>query len=145
MNSTEILEGNKLIANFLGWETFSRYHSWKCKNVIQYDQSLLDEPYINENDGYLYEESELFHSSWDWLMPVIDKIEHLYETPTSLPLFGINSHHCCFALTYPHKYTKFIAGCYPTSPEKIKANSKIEAAWMVAIEFIKYYNKQKQQ
>lgn len=145
MNSTEILEGNKLIANFLGWKTFSRYHSWKCKNVIQYDQSLLDEPYINENDGYLYEGSELFHSSWDWLMPVVEKIEHLYEDKHKLPLFEITSHNCNFALTHPMEFKQWIVGCFPESREKVKANSKIEAAWIVAVEFIKWFNKQQKQ
>lgn len=129
MNSTEILEGNKLIAEFVGEEAPG--------NPI-YKVYKLQQGFISEYDLE-------YNSSWDWLMPVVEKIEHLYETPTSLPLFNINSHYCKFALTHPHKYKVFIVGSYKTSPEEIKANSKIEAAWMVAVEFIKYYNKQKQQ
>ena len=126
MNSTEILEGNKLIANFLGWKTFSRYHSWKCKNVIQYDQSLLDEPYINENDGYLYEESELFHSSWDWLMPVIEKIESLNH-----PVY-INSNNCVIYEKVGRNHGWFIDNY---------ADTKIEATWISCVEFIKITSK----
>ena len=49
MNSIEILEGNKLIAEFL-------------------NQKL---PSNSDFDIYLY------HSSWDWLIPVVEKIESL--------------------------------------------------------------------
>ena len=128
MNLTEIPEGNKLIAEFMELGMSDSYGYFYVK--------LVDRIEMYNQFQFMY------HLSWDWLMPVVEKIERLYETETSLPMFEINSHYCKFALTYPHKYKAFITGCYRSSPEEIKANSKIEAAWIVAVEFIKYYNKQ---
>lgn len=137
MNSTEIIEGNKLIAEFMG------LNYTNLINGIWFDMQNNGHRNIEiMNDAKNY---ALYHSDWNWLMPVVDKIEHLYADKNSLPRFEINSHNCRFAISYPRKYRVFIAGCYNDSPEEIKANSKIEAAWMVAVEFIKYYNKQKQQ
>ena len=126
MNSTEIIEGNKLIAKFIS-------------NKIS-----IEFGYLIDNEWFEPRQFK-FNSSWNWLMPVVNKIEHLYEDEHSLPRFEINSHHCKFSVNHPRKYKSWIVGCYKTSPEKVKANTKIEAAWMVAVEFIKYHNKQKQQ
>ena len=93
--------------------------------------------------GIIYPSQLKFKNDWNWLMIAVEKIEHLYETKTSLPRFEINSHHCEFAVAHPLKYKSWIVGCYPESPESIKANSKIEAAHMVVVEFIKWYNKNK--
>lgn len=63
MTNEEILEGNKLIAEFMGFE-FN-------KSKIIYD------PTDTNPEGKLigYPLSNLkYHSSWDWLIPVIDKI-----------------------------------------------------------------------
>lgn len=132
MEIKDIKSSNKLIAEFM--------------EATSYKHGIFDAVNFPEKTEEGFKSYDLiylkYNSSWDWLMPCIDKIERLYETETSLPMFEINSHYCKFALTYPHKYKVFIAGCYRSSPEEIKANSKIEAAWMVAVEFIKYYNKQ---
>lgn len=47
----EILEGNKLIADFMGW--------------IHHEDKAYDEKEMRELKH---------HSSWDWLMPVVEKI-----------------------------------------------------------------------
>lgn len=59
---------NKLIADFMG------------VNVITIDDVRENKnPYISSADGHL--ESDLkYHSSWDWLMPVVEKIERQYKT-----------------------------------------------------------------
>ena len=87
-----------------------------------------------------YKQLKMYNESWDYLMPIVDKIEHLYETEKSLPVFDINSHHARFAVSYPFKYKNWIVGIGAKSAEKIKADSKIEATWMVVVEFIKWYN-----
>lgn len=121
MTPEEIKEGNRIIAKFIAIDT--------CFE----DGYRIGDEWFDLN-------RMLFHSSWDWLMPVIESIEHIYEDEHSLPRFEINSHHCEFAVVHPLKYKKWIVGCYPESPESIKANSKIEAAHMVVVEFIKWYN-----
>lgn len=57
MNDT--LEGNKLIAEFMGWQN----------NGDRY----FDKP--NNKTFLLYPNEMKFNSSWDWLMPVVEKIE----------------------------------------------------------------------
>ena len=69
MSEQEIIEGNKLIAEFMG---------------IYNQQLLLN---TNENIGsqyisYLgdnYISNLKFHKSWDWIMPVVKKIGKIYE------------------------------------------------------------------
>ena len=62
------MKDNKLIAEFMGWElqdypTDRWYGSYR------------------EPNGKLHRNTDteplLFHASWDWLMPVVDKIEGL--------------------------------------------------------------------
>ena len=63
----------------------------------------------------------LFDKSWDWLMPVVDKIEN--ETSTTFNIENDNVH---------------ISGDFKLS---IFEHSKIESVYKAVVEFIKYYNK----
>jgi len=62
------MKNNKLIAEFMG------------VNVITLDDVRKNkDPYHSSSDGYLKDDLK-YHSSWDWLMPVVEKIESLgYE------------------------------------------------------------------
>ena len=124
MNNNQIFKDNILIAKFMD--------NWT-------DNGLEPAYYVYNHKGYQSNEL-LFHSSWDWLMPVIDKIESIGETKDRKRRFEINSHNCQTAVFKP-KFEVFIVGCYLKSPEKEKASSKIEAAYKVVIKFIKWYNK----
>ena len=134
MSEQGIIEGNKLIAEFmeLGWETIKEVCISNLKKYGHRNPDYLNNPmYWN-----------CYHSSWDWLMPVVEKIEYLYATDYILPRFEINSHTCSFSVGYPKfkKYKQWICGCYNSSPEKEKRNTKIEAAYYICVEFIKWYN-----
>ena len=72
----------------------------------------------------------------------VEKIERLNETSTQLNIFEISAHLSTFC-TFTPKYKTFTCGAYKTSPEKIKASTKLEATYKVVIEFIKWYNKNK--
>ena len=139
MIKQKIIEGNKLIAEFMGYKLITPSMR---KNPEMWNISYWENPEMKKISGkVLCSENNLrYHSSWDWLMPCIDKIEKSYETKDTLPRFEINSHYCSFSIKYKQGYKNWIVGCYLESPEKIKTNSKIEAAYMVIIEFIKYYN-----
>lgn len=64
MEEKEILEGNKLIAEFMGHKV----------GVTQDEYDDLNDKGI-ENAVYLFHEDNLpYHKEWDWLMPVIEKI-----------------------------------------------------------------------
>ena len=125
------LTGNKLIAEFMGWKTHKRMHYILQREVIEYNQNLLIEPYCNHNDGYIQEGGELFDNSWDWLMPVIEKIENLenyrfditirQETITILDKDKEEEIYCFFG----------------------EGESKLEIVYKAVIEFIKWYNENK--
>ena len=69
MEKEEILKGNKLIAKFMPNMVFIEPKNKDCKSYwrkLDADNLPMAE-YIK--DGLRY------HSSWDWLMPVVEKIE----------------------------------------------------------------------
>ena len=60
-------EENKLIAEFMGYETYEHTNSIAIR--------LLEENEFNSIDiGHVHTK---FHTSWDWLMPVVEKVEGL--------------------------------------------------------------------
>ena len=85
MSEQEIIEGNRLIAEWLGYEIDPlaeedepiRYY---VDDHIECVADGIDywETFEEDWTSWLYPEQMKFHSSWDWLMPVIDKIEAEY-------------------------------------------------------------------
>lgn len=108
----EQIEGNKLIAEFMGG---------KLKHY-----NLSNEPYYQmPNKQQWMPERLIYYSSWDWLMPVVEKIEKLGLKCE----IGIAS-----CVIYSAKY----------NVEKVYAETKIKATWLAVVEFIKWYNQTKQ-
>lgn len=114
---TDIAEGNKIIAEFMVWE----YRGGFTK--------IWATPLVN-NKAHLYREDEMqFHTSWDWLMPVVEKIEKFgYASSIEggdsdegylCDFIDINNMECSCASNY---------------------TSKIEAVWRSVIQFIEWYN-----
>jgi uncharacterized protein YqgV (UPF0045/DUF77 family) len=70
----ENVENNKLIAEFMGL-----YPEETLKGDSVYAIKECHSPNkLNDIKTNFYSESELkFHFSWDWLMPVVEKIEEL--------------------------------------------------------------------
>lgn len=109
MTQKEILRGNKLIGIFLG-----------MKYINDAPEDFPNGYYIPTNsddtDIPLLVEDWYFHSSWDWLKPVIDKIANLYEEGIQQPNGTI------------YTFTIF---------------AHIDSTWLSVIDFIKWYNTQK--
>lgn len=111
----KILHGNKVIAEFMG-----AYY------VNDAPEDYPDGYYMNDIDDIpLLPDEFYFHSSWDWLMPVVEKIEGLG--------YGV---------------TIYRKGCHINDVGLSSANgfnhsSKIEQTWKACVEFIEWYNKQK--
>ena len=59
----EIIEGNKLIAEFMGYEP--RIQSWR---------GMKDNTTYKINERWFPNWTLQYHTSWDWLMPVVEKI-----------------------------------------------------------------------
>jgi|SRR6185312_15737930 len=94
MKENEILEGNKLIAEFMG--------------------AVFAETQINipSKDGQWYFIEDLkYNYSWDWLMPVVEKIKKYWFDD------NCEAHKVC----------------------SLSIVTPIEEVWGVVVEFIKYY------
>ena len=120
MNINEINEGNRLIAEFIGW-----------KNIGMKDLELWQR---FPNDMGITTPQCKFHSDWNWLMSVVEKIIKEYRTDY------YNEYDMC----QPDLYSVTIGYDAKYSSQGLSKNSLIEATWLAVIELIKWYNTQKQ-
>lgn len=113
----DIIEGNKLIAEFIeGKMIVVDYHGI---NIIQ----LPDRQY--DLLGLKY------HSSWDWLMPVVEKIEEgNYAVTITQNICTIRA-----CIMGDRTIRAHQTGNYKTP------NTKLFNTWLAVVEFIKWYNK----
>jgi hypothetical protein len=142
MIQEEINEGNKLIADFMQIKTelISPYGIG-----IPRLYSMQEEHQTEEGDC-----TELsYDCSWDWLMPVVEKLDRLdisnlnlknancihTEIAGSHIKICIREHHT--GTDYDYHFIYFKNG-YSDN------DSKIEAIWIAVVEFIKWYNKNKE-
>lgn len=116
MNTEE--EGNKLIANFDDNMKLDvsdpKERSW-MRNVIG----------SNVEDEWFHLNSLKYHSSWGWLMPVVEKIEQ-----------GNYGFKMC---------RKVVEIYYDDTKElilKVKESSRLASLYKAVVDFIKWYNTQ---
>lgn len=103
------------------------------KNI--YEGNILIAKFMNrnppkENYGVLW-----YHKSWDWLTPVIEKIESLTKNFVS-PYFNICNNYCVL-----HWQTDSL---HPTCFRYLQShcgNNKLQTLWECCVDFIKWYNK----
>jgi hypothetical protein len=111
MTREELLKENKLIAEFMG----AFKEEGQLVNILTVPLGN-DEWYLDIDD----EESGQFHTSWDWLIPVIDKIYSSDE------------------------YYKYKSDSIGIFEREVFINTKyIEETFKSVVEFINWYNKQK--
>ena len=121
----EVVEGNKLIAEFMGMKFIPHgkwYHLFK-PNEDCWQPKGFSIWFANKHLKY--------SSSWDWLMPVVEKIERLgYKTKISFDDFGT--------------WTQIHYGLSVADTSETKAlnqhGTKIENTYKTVVEFIKWHN-----
>lgn len=106
MNTTE---KNKLIAEFMGW---------KSTNILNEYYNDSEESW--QKVGVLNINTFCYHSDWNWLMEVVEKIE-------SLDIY--------YDKYIDHNSSMFTSG-------KIELSTKIEAVYNACVTFIEWYNEQ---
>jgi hypothetical protein len=120
MTKEEILESNKLIANFMQYKvTEFQFRNWKTLVFCDEDDyiDIRDISYFTPNNN------------WNDLMPVVEKIESLCIDVTIL-------RQTCRIATWERNFNQ----------ECLSNESKIHATYSVVVEFIKwYYSQQKRQ
>lgn len=116
MNQEQLLEGNKLIAKFDGWVHFP---TPKNKGNGYWN---------NEKRGFAHWSLDSFkyHSSWDWLMPVVGKINKLFDEESDNWLGK------CLDDDFP----KII---------ELRITESIKSVYVHVIQFIQWYNTQNKQ
>lgn len=114
MTDKEIIEGNKLLAEFHG-KYNTKWHTIGCYPIKDLK----------------------YHTSWDWLMPVVEKIE--FYTPDEIGsgfAVYINEKQCIIK-------SKFVDYSYMDNPiTGASADTKIESVWLAVVSFIQWYNTQ---
>lgn len=116
-------ENNKLIAEFMGVK-FHEKNQGDVYDVLEYSKT-----------GVLHARYLKFHSSWNWLMPVLIKISQ-----TELKWISLD----CFAVFEVHE-----SGCTIKVPEGDGWTSiafggdPVDATYFTVVEFIEWYNKNK--
>jgi hypothetical protein len=124
----ETIEGNKLIAEFMGGEIR------KGRKVETVMMDGVNGPFVSERVSDLK-----YHTSWEWLMPVVEKIEILSASIYWAFSVEIRKNFCA---VYCHEKGKQDGMIYQT-PYGTNPKSKIVAVWDAVIAFIQWYNKQK--
>jgi len=132
------IEGNKLIAEFMGM----KYHHYPKNNYYARPEHTFFE------GDKIWGITELkYHSEWDWLMPVVEKIEN-----TELGDISIHSEtfeddiylNCNVEIEIISLVCSIhIYGNMRAFKDFICINNKktkIEATWLACVEFIKWYN-----
>ena len=107
------MEDNKLIAEFMGM----KYSDKRSFNNGEWTQSVRS--------------LSKFQTSWDWLMPVVDKIES-FEDENRCAKYNVNMLQC---------WVEIINN--DTSEEIVEAEgiNKRQATYKAVVEFIKHINK----
>lgn len=125
MVTIDILEGNKLIAEFMGLKN-------KCKT--EHPHVFPDGVWIHENGNG--GATIHYDSSWDWLMPVIDKINDM----------GKEYHFAIFKTYYSMSVEKSnkVYKDFSFAHSEIKYKGKeIEGAYKLVVKFVQWYNQNK--
>lgn len=134
--TSEIVSGNKLIAEFMGYEYIpsntplevGKKIGWNKDvdiNVFLQKQGMIAEfPPLKLFLGRSHHDLQ-FHRNWSWMMPVVDKVEGLGFSITQ------KNDSCGIEIThYRPSYKNYI----------VSDVDKHDATWRIVVEFIKWYN-----
>jgi hypothetical protein len=114
-------ENNKIIAEFLGAK----------KTDIQGIQKPVYYPIMGKS---VYEDRLKFHSDWNCLMAVVEKIES-FEDENRCAKFNVIIEQTFVEIISRNDNLEEIV--------KLDSNTKIEAVYKACVEFINWYNQQK--
>lgn len=114
------LENNKLIAEFMG--------------ITPNEAGVY---HVSKHKGYSLE-NLLYHTSWDWLMPVVEKIESFQDGEDGDSMRG---HLYNFRIEQHFVY--ILDGESMDVIIEMNGDSKLDATYNAVVEFINQYNKNK--
>ena len=113
------MKNNKLIAEFMGAVGTPKYNPTEWDVYIT---GCLDVDSDDENAQHFYTPDEMkYHTSWDWLMPVVQKIESL-------------------GYVFTIQGSKAEYGEMISETRCFIAEDKLSSTYQAVVEFIKEYN-----
>ena len=126
-----IIENNKIIAEFLDWEFDDLSETFETPFLkLVEPQAFGDEQFSCKLQDFELE----FHSDWNWLMSVVEKIESLSDEENNGKFF--------FEI-YLDSAIIFSNGDYVNGLiEVMGQGSRINNVYQTCVEFIKWYNEQ---
>lgn len=141
-----IIEGNKLIAKFL-WGKQGNPEDREPEWYTGEDLPYCDEDKYYQNVGAMVPitlEIMQFNSSWDWLMPVVEKIESIREDTN----WQFTQEAYVVIIQMGGCTIESVLNNPDLAPRKYQntvwANNKLLSTWTAVVEFIKWYNTQNQ-
>lgn len=121
MTEAEIIEGNTLIAHFMGMEL----------EVIDGHSVTYEWVPMQPNGNWCFKDPPPFNKNWLWLMPVVEKINTIFI------------HNYGEMGVYIKPFTCYI-GSDETDPVIITTSGNypklIEMVWSAVVTFIRWYN-----
>lgn len=126
-----ITERNGLIAEFMGLKPNETAMIWGRYSISHNHHTCTEDTVEKALNGFA--SIAKFHASWDWLMPVVEKIESLIFPDDEYFNFHILGG-CCVYIISSHG-DEFICSD--------RGQSKIECVYSAVVEFIQWYNQQK--
>src|SRR5690242_19234149 len=130
MTEQQIQTGNRLIAQFMG----AKFRN-APEGHLEEDELIFPEgksPYDFLNQVRI--SSLKYHSSWDWIMPVVEKIAAIEITPPpNYTWYRIEM--------VPNGYVKIEGGSLGKLFTNVsREGSFINAVWRAVVDFIKHHN-----
>ncbi len=132
MTQNEIIEGNKAIAEFMGYKFNVR--AGKTKHILMSvinpeETEWTFATWIKEDLDEYIKNRLPYHASFDSIMPVVEKIENM----DGLIHFIIRKQYVKCECYNPFS-------TFTISAQGIPPNDKITAIWLAVVSFIKWYN-----
>ena len=125
-----IIENNKLIAEFLNWEFDDLSETFETPFLKLVDPHAFgDEQFSCKLQDFELE----FHSDWNWLMRLVEKIENLQDE-NNCAIYNVQTEQCFVEIIINHTSETIV---------EVDSNSKIQTVYRACVEFIKWYNENK--
>lgn len=133
MDENEIIACNKLIAEFMG----GIYETNPADLKPYSDRIVIDGKEYKTKPDKITHNYLKYDCSWNWLMPVVEKIETLTMANWNIVSFKTQISKNSFVIF--SEYKDSVDGIiYQTDP--FTKPSKLEATYNGVVEFIKWYN-----
>ena len=133
-------ENNKIIAEFMGWSTHPKHGD---KYLINKSKDRVNLPWYSECNWETSLREFNYHSDWNILMPVVEKIENTKIKDYSISTDITDDKTFINVWHYGDggKWSILISNLN----EEYKDFNKMQRTYKAVVKFINFYNKQKEE